>query len=253
VNYFFQSEWEYLYSGHDNAGKNLNAVSRLIFLIRLVCNYITVFSVTEVTTIVTNIYSAFAWCPPLAIVLSELARAAFAAAESLVDLVALRSGYKVPIIKIAARKEWVCCPSGVKKAIEKLQSDEGVDGTMFGSDRGLTYSHYMQVFFLTKALFYIGRERDAATELAKRTGNLIEWNMINYQSLARADEARMAEALDNGGRFRLVNMKTDFSITTTVDLRMLFLSQPFAQAFSDGRGIGMPGRIPIKVTDHKGY
>ena len=81
VNYFFQSEWEYLYNGSDNAAKNLSAVSRLIFIVRLICNYITVFSVREVTMIVTSIKTAFAWCPPMAIVLGELARAAFVAAE----------------------------------------------------------------------------------------------------------------------------------------------------------------------------
>ena len=253
VNYFFQSEWEYLYSGHDNAGKNLNAVSRLIFLIRLVRSYIVVFSVSEVTTIVTSIFTAFAWCPPLALVLSELARMAFAAAESLIDVAALRSGYKVPLLKVASRGDWVCSPSGVMKAVKDLTSDDSVDGAKFGSDKGLIYSHYMQVFFLTKALFYSGRYPNAATELAIRTGDLIEWNMVNYQNGVKANEAKMAEALGKSGRFSLSNMKTDFSIKTSVNLRLLFLSKPFAQAFSDDRGIGMPGNIHITATDYKGY
>jgi len=253
VNYYFQSEWEYLYNGHDNAGKNLSAVTRLIFLVRLVCNYIAVFNVSEVTTIVTNIKTAFAWNPPLAMILGELARAAFVAAETLIDVAALRSGYKVPILKKAAQNEWICSPSGVMNAINNVVSGENVDGSRFTSDKGLSYSHYMQLFFLTKALFYVGRETDAATELAKRTGNLIEWNMINYMGKLNADEGKMAEALGRSDRFRLINMRTDFSITTTVDMRMLFLSMPFARAFSDRRGIGMPGTVPVTVTDHRGY
>jgi hypothetical protein len=48
-------------------------------------------------------------------------------------------------------------------------------------------------------------------------------------------------------------MKTDFSLTTTVDMRMLFLSMLFARNFSDSRGIGMPETLPVAVTDYRGY
>ena len=253
VNYFFQSEWEYLYSGHDNAGQNLNAITRLLFLVRLVCNYITVFSVNEVTSIVNSIRSAFSWNPILGLILGELARAAFVAAESLIDVASLRTGHKVPIIKSVGREEWVCSPRGVKNAITNLTANSSADGGSSNNERGITYSNYMILFFTAKSLVYLGRERDAATELAKRVGNLIEWNMINYTSEAGADEARMAEAIEGSHRFRLVNMKTDFSITTTVNMRMLFLSLPLAQNYFRDRGIGMQGTMPISVTDYRGY
>ena len=55
------------------------------------------------------------------------------------------------------------------------------------------------------------------------------------------------------GSFRLLDMKTDFSLTTTVDMQMLFLSMFFAQNFSNSRGIGMPATIPVSVTDYRGY
>jgi hypothetical protein len=132
-------------------------------------------------------------------------------------------------------------------------SSDSVDGARFNSGEGLSYSNYMQLFFVTKSLFYIGREADAATELAMRAGNLIEWNMINYQNGINADEGKMAEALRSGDRFRLEDMKTDFSITTTVNMRMLFLSMPFARNFSTGRGIGMPSAMAIQATDYRGY
>ena len=127
------------------------------------------------------------------------------------------------------------------------------DGTGANRNRGLSYSTYMLFLFLAKALCHIGSEPDAATELAKRTGNLIEWNIINYQNGVKGNETAMATALQGEGRFRLVDMKTDFGITTTVDLRMLFLSMPFALNFSDRRGIGMPGTMPVAVTDYRGY
>ena len=250
VNYFFQSEWEYLYNGGQNAGANLSAITRLLFLVRLVCNYITVFSVPEVTSIVTGIQAAFAWSPPLGVILGELARAAFAVAESLVDVGELRSGHKVPLFKSAPKGEWVCSPSGVTNAIKKVSSGQQDAGEKSGEERGFTYSQYMILFFISKSVTYFG-PGSPATELAGRTGDLIEWNIINYNGSVNGDEGKMAGALGNPGRFRLSGMQTGFCITTTVTLRMLFLSMPFA-----AKGIGgvvPPATLPITVTDYRGY
>ena len=251
VNYFFQSEWEYLYNGSENAGQNLSAVTRLLFLIRLISNYIAVFNVAEVNSIVMSIKTAFSWNPPLAIILGELARAAFAAAETVVDVAALRSGYKVPLFKNITAGEWVCTPSGLMRALSDIALNESVDGGRFNNEKGLSYSNYMLFFFITKAIFYIGSEGDAATELAKRTGNLIEWNVVNYRSGANANESQMAAALGGADRFYLRDMITDFSIGHSVDLRMLFLSMPLAQ-----RGVGgvvPPRTMPIEALDYRGY
>ena len=253
VNYFFQSEWEYLYNGSDNAAKNLSSVSKLIFVLRLICNYITVFSVSEVTTIITGIKVAFAWNPALSILLSELARAAFVAAESAVDVATLRAGYKVPLIKSGRSGEWKCGPSGVAKALADIAT-EAVNGSNAAStgtnnDKGLSYSNYLLFFFISKAIVSSGAE----LELTRRTADLIEWNVINYKNGIFSDEGKMAGALSEGNRFKLVDMKTDFGLTTIVDMRMLFLSMPFARSFSDSRGVGMPDTFPVTVTDHRGY
>ena len=253
VNYFFQSEWEYLYEGHENAGKNLNAVTTLIFLVRLICNYIVVFNVSAITAIVSSIQASFAWCPPLGLVLGELARAAFVAAETVIDVAALRSGHKVPLLKNVAGGEWVCSPSGVLAAVKDIAVSEAADGDKLKKEKGLAYSNYMQFLFIAKAVVYVGSESDAATELVKRAGNLIEWNVINYQNDVNADEDKMAGALTSESRFTLEKMKTGFSLTATADLRMLFLSMVFAQNFSNARGVGIQATMPIKVTDYRGY
>ena len=253
VNYFFQSEWEYLYNGSENAGKNLSAVTRLMFLLRFVCNYILVFSVPEITSIVSGIQAAFSWAPPLGIILGEQARAAFVAAESLIDVAALRAGHKIPLLKNISGGEWVCSPGGLADALDSLIARESVDGSRFENAKGLTYSQYMLFFFITKAAVYEGSDGSAANELAKRTGNLIEWNVINYLNGVCSDEKKMAGALGAPGRFRLKDMKTDFSITTTVDMRMLFLSMLFARNFADSRGIGIAPTMPVTVTDYRGY
>ncbi|MDR0492004.1 MAG: DUF5702 domain-containing protein, partial [Oscillospiraceae bacterium] len=250
VNYFFQSEWEYLYHGSKSADENLSAVTKLLFVVRLICNYITVFSVTDVTMVVTAIQAAFAWCPPLGVILGELARAAFAAAESLIDVASLRSGHKVPLFKKAATGEWVCSPAGVLRAVgNTVASAVSKDGVE--KEKGLSYTNYLLFFLVAKALFYTGAERNAATELAIRTGNLIEWNVINYKSNANADEEKMAAALTDSGRFRLSDMNTDFIISTSANIRMLFLSLPFARRGVNG--VLPPSAMQLIVTDYRGY
>ena len=136
-------------------------------------------------------------------------------------------------------------------ALSGITRSEFVDGNRFRNERGLSYSNYMIFFFITKALFYTGSEADAAAELAKRTGNLIEWNIINYRNRVYADEERMAAELRREDRFRLSEMKTDFSIALSADLRMLFLSMPLAQ-----RGINRvipPGTMTVTAADYRGY
>ncbi|MCL2078793.1 MAG: DUF5702 domain-containing protein [Oscillospiraceae bacterium] len=247
VNYFFQSEWEYLYHGDSDAANNLSAVSKLIYIVRIIFNYITVFSVTEVTSIVNAIRAAFSFCPPLGIVLGELARGVFVMAESAVDLATLRAGYKVPLIKSAKNGQWVCSPSGVVNALSNAAS--GTFGNSDEDGKGITYSNYLLFFFIAKGL-----GGDAVSdELARRTATLIELNVINYKDNILCDEEKMTQALSEAGRFKLSDMKTDFYLTTTVDMRMLFLSMLFAQNFSDSRGLGMPSQMPVSVTDYRGY
>lgn len=252
VNYFFQSEWEYLYYGNENAGKNLNAVSRLIYIIRVICNYITVFSVSEVNNIVRSIRAAFAFPPAVGFLLGELARAAFVAAESVVDLATLRAGYKVPLIKSGKKGEWVCSPSGLANVLEDLFA-ESVDGDddkgKDKDDKGLSYSNYLLFFMLAKGF---GGE-SAAAELTDRTADLIEWNVINYECRVWCDEEKMAEALSATDRLKMEDMKTDLKLTTTVDMKMLFLSMAVAQNFAEARSIGLSQTFPFTVTDYRGY
>ena len=252
VNYFFQSEWEYLFKGTQDAGKNLSAVTTLIFLVRLVCNYITVFNVPEITSIVSSIQGAFAWCPPLGLILGELARAAFVALESLIDVSSLRSGHKLPLVKKPANGEWVCSPSGVINAIANITSNASSEENSSDDEKGLSYSNYLMFFFLADAVF-TPEGTDASAELAARTANLIEWNVINYKNDVYSDEEKMAEALGAEDRFRLRDYSTDFLISTTAHMRMLFLSMIFAQRFADSRGINMPITREVTVVDYRGY
>jgi hypothetical protein len=87
--------------------------------------------------------------------------------------------------------------------------------------------------------------------LAERTGQLIEWNIINYKNGVNADESAMIGVVNKADAFRLKNAYTDFSVTTTVDLSMLFLSMPFAQGGVNG--VVPPKTMEVTVTDYRGY
>ncbi|MDR2360811.1 MAG: DUF5702 domain-containing protein [Oscillospiraceae bacterium] len=247
VNYFYQSEWEYLYNGEQDAGKNLNAVTKLLFAVRFVCNYITAFSISSVTEIVTSIQETFTWGSMRGIVLSEFARVALVASETIVDVASLRTGYKVPFIKSGA--EWICDPEDVTDAVYNIL-DNGGENAALESAEGLSYSAYLLFFILAKTPI----EGDIDTwsdTLGARTGQLIEWNIINYESGANADENQMAIAAADPNAFQLANAYTGFSMTTKIDLRMLFLSMAFAQ---DGiNGVVPPKTLEVSATDYRGY
>lgn len=236
VNYFYQSELEYVCNGSFDALENLEAVKKLLFAVRLVCNYISVFEISEITGMISSVQEAFSDLPLVGVELGELARLAFAAAESVLDLAALRGGYRVPLIKKS--DEWVFFPG-----MDLLGMVKNISGGTYKS--GISYFTYM-LFFI------VGGDRFKGGDLlVERTSQLLEWNMINYKSKINADEIKMAGELKKAGRFSLENLKTDFSVTTALDMRMLFLSAPFAQK-------GINGVIPPKtarftVTDYRGY
>ena len=236
VNYFYQSEWEYIYNGSDSAEENLEAVAKRIFTARLICNYISVFEISEITDMIASLQEAFSEFPLLGVELGELARMAFAAAESVADLAALRGGYKVPPIKKS--HEWACLPG--PELTDKLKN---TDGEYYKS--GTAYSAYMIFFFIA------GQQFEGGGALADRTAQLIEWNMINYRNKINADETKMSVELKKTGSFGLDELKTDFLITTVVDMRMLFLSMPFAQKGING--IAPPKTTQFTVTDYRGY
>ena len=234
VNYFYQSEMEYIFNGSHTASDNLNIVRNLIFAVRMIANYIAVFRIKEITTIVNTIRSI-----PLpfglSFVLSELARAGFAVAETAMDVSRIRKGYKVTFFK--NKETWMCVPS---KSFKDPEKDDKL---------GISYENYLLIFFLGKALISGGPD-EAADDLVWRTGDLIEWNIVNYETGAKAREGYMELVLLNKLRFSMANAATGVDITTTVEMNMLFLSMPFAQKHTGGR---FNAPLPITMTDKRGY
>lgn len=245
VNYFYQSEQEYLYNGNlKNAIANLESVAGMILLVRFVFNYISSFVVPSVKNTVSSIKTALAATGPFAVLAGELARMGLAIGESALDVARLRSGEKVALFK-SDDTTWRFSVKGLTNMVKEGAKDVVLDETMAtGSDEdkgddgvSLTYTDYMRLFLLLV---------DGNT-LAERTADLIELNVTNYRNKINADEEKMASAK----RFDMSKAITDFSITTTVDLRMLFLSMPLAQ--QGVNGVVPPKSLPISVTDYRGY
>ncbi|MCI9349242.1 MAG: hypothetical protein HFF83_08455 [Oscillibacter sp.] len=251
VNYYFQSELEYLYNGNlADAVDNLKSVAGMMLLVRFVLDYVASFSVSGVNSVVNGVKAALAWTGPFAILAGELARLGLSIGEAVIDVGRLRSGDEVAVFK--SNDNWRLSIDGLVKASTDTLSKDAVS-TAFGTagysgsdstatehgDEGITmnYTDYMRLFLLLVP----------GDTLADRTRRLIELNITNYQKGIDADENAMA----NAERYDLGELFTGFTLTTTVDMRMLFLSMPFAQ--EGVAGIVPPKTLPVSVTDYRGY
>jgi hypothetical protein len=116
----------------------------------------------------------------------------------------------------------------------------------------------MLVFFIVRSALH----KDSIGTLTDRTGNLIEWNVINYKNKACADNiggdgnvntdaavSAMSAAFGDDNCFRLAKRHTDFDLTTTIDLRLLFLTMPMFTR----QGSPFSGTLQITATDMRGY
>ena len=260
VNYFYQSEWEYLLVGHQNAIDNLDAVKNSIYAIRLVCNAIAVFAVDDVKRLANTIKSALTPIPyvgpALGIVMYFLTFATFAAAESAYDMVYLRNGCKVPLVK--DEDSWKLRIKGICNELKKLADGEISHSYEEHEEEsgGVSYEQYLLIFLL------ITTNVDA---LVTRMSKLIEWNTNNYlfkvnvnnmkpqpnEKFVNTESAKaaMTTALNNLTAIRLKKMNTDFNITTTINLRLYFLTMPMFQR----QGANFERTFPVKATDYRGY
>lgn len=243
VNYYFQSELEYLYNGNlSDAQANLRSVAGMIFLVRFVFDYVASFAIPSVNSVVNSVRSALAFTGPFAVLAGELARLALAIGEAAMDVARLRTGDQVAIYK--KEDDWKLSIAGLTEAATDSIDDAVLDDAFDtegkdGDDEGLTlgYTDYIRLFLLLVP----------GDKLADRIGNLIELNVTNKKEDINADEEKMASAK----RIDLAKAITGFSLKTTAELRMLFLSMPFAQEGING--VVPPKTFPITVTDYRGY
>lgn len=254
VNYYFQSELEYLFNGNLNSAKaNLIAVTSMILLVRFVLDYTASFSIPEVNSTVQSVESALSILGPGAIVVGELVRLVMAVGESVFDVSRLKNGSTVALYK--TKDTWTFSLSGILDLIEEGAADSvnvdslmGAGGSSADDDdsdkTGLVYRDYIRLFLLLV-------DGDV---LAQRTANLIELNVTNYKNKIgdNANRSARESAMSKAELFDMRKAVTDFSVTTSVVMKMLFLSSPAAQK-GYVNGVVPPGSKELSVTDYRGY
>lgn len=247
VNYYFQSELEYLYNGNLNdARANLKAVTGMIYLVRFVMDYTASFVVPSVNKTVADVEAAVSFLGPGAVAIGELVRLVMALGEGVSDVSRLKDGCTVTVIT-KTDQNWHFSPEGIFDQIADGVVGEISDGDFGVKDNdkvgGFTYKDYLRLFLLLKS----------GNTLAQRTAKLIELNVTNYKEEIgeNSDRSARESAMAAAERVDLQKAVTDFSVTTTVDLKMLFLSMPVAQ--KGVNGVVPPGTKELVVTDYRGY
>ena len=246
VNYFFQSELEYLCNGNPNARTNLKAVTGMIYLVRFVMDYTASFVVPSVNETVQTVETAVSFLGPGAVAIGELVRLVMALGEGVSDVSRLKDGETVTVM-MKTDDNWCFSPKGIFDQIADGVVGEISEGNFerknVDEPGGFTYKDYLRLFLLLKS--------DSA--LAQRTAELIELNVTNYKEKIgeNSDRSARESAMAAAERFELRKAVTDFSVTTTVDLKMLFLSMPVAQ--KGVNGVVPPGTKELVVTDYRGY
>ena len=98
----------------------------------------------------------------------------------------------------------------------------------------MTYRDYLRIFLLLV---------DGET-LARRTGDLISLNITNYKTGNNAAERAM-------DLMQMSKFGTCISISSTLELRFIFLSMGYAQKGING--VVPPRTMTLKTTEFRGY
>ena len=203
VNYIYQAELEYVFSGYNSSQENLSSAKNKILAFRAVTNYTSTYSITEIDKIIDSIASAAAAVNPiLGYAVSGSLRMAVSAVETAEDWKELKDGNKVVVFK---------------KQLVDLTAYEKINGLLGLPARSgdqntlkLDYEEYLKVMimFLTPA--------NIVTE---RTSNLITLNMNNVvQTIEPGESLAFLE-------FKMRDAVT--AINATCEVQSDFLVMPF--------------------------
>lgn len=243
MNYFYQSEQEFLFAGRSEAKSNLDAVTGLILIVRFVMDYGTSFGIAGVNEMVGRIGLTLPF--PANVIVSELLRFALVLSQAYVDVFKLRMGYRVPLMH--TEKTWQFSPSNIDtlgddivKLIETCKTENAWktdDEKKEQNGKGLNYSNYLSIMLL-----FINK-----TTLTQRIQLLIELNLTNNKNDTQADWGKMASV----ERISLSDYVTGIKMDTSVQMDTLFFTM---KMFQDGiNGVKPSTKYTISDTIYRGY
>lgn len=248
VNYFYQSELEYLYHGNlGSATANLLAVSGTILAIRFVFNYVATFTVGIVKTTISTIKSSLSAIPVIGpavgLAVGELARIAFALGESVWDLTDLRNGDPVPLIK--NDDTWqLSLVNFAKEVGEMIPPEENNALSGVETETGWYYIDYLRIFLLLVD----------GNKIAERMEDLIELNVTNAKNkvYGKGEKISGNEAKITGvDYFELDKQAVSVKVSTEVELRFLFFPLGYFQKGINGAVA--PTSAVLNTEDYRGY
>ena len=243
VNYFYQSEQEFLIAGRSTADENLSAITGVILIVRFIMNYVSSFTVTEVNEIVKSVALGLPF--PVDLIVASLTRFAVVFVQSSLDVVKLRMGYRVPIKH--DNKTWQISATGMDSLVDdvvKLIETCKTENTWKTDDekkeqngKGLNYSDYLAVMLLITN----------KTTLTQRMQLLIELNLTNNKNDTQADWGKMSSV----ERISLSDYVTGIKMETSVQMDTLFFTM---KMFQDGiNGVKPDTKYTISDTIYRGY
>lgn len=144
------------------------------------------------------------------------------------DLDRLSKGFQVELYK-ATDEEWVCAFS-VSGEEENTDFSANV-GAGKACENGLFYSDYLYLFVL------LGFQSDSASEMYRRTADLIQVNMRQYTG----DKT-----------YKLKNSKKYFQINATIRVEPLMLALPMAQLYANNPS-DRSDWCTFKIQEKRGY
>lgn len=243
VNYFYQSEQEFLFGGHSNADDNLTAVTGTILIVRFLMNYCSSFTISEINNIVKSVKLGLPF--PVDIIMASLTRFAIVFVQSSLDVIKLRMGYRVPIAHDDTT--WQISATNIESLVDDVytlietckteNTFKNKEEKNAQNGKGLDYGNYLSILLLITD----------KTILTQRIQLLIELNLTNNKNDTQADWGKMSSV----ERISLSDYVTGIKMDTSVQMDTLFFTM---KMFQDGiNGVKPSTKYTISDTIYRGY
>ena len=210
VDYVYGAEMEYLVGGKYETKSNLNTVRNRIITFRMLLNYMSTYSISELNASINAISDAVAVVNPLlGIAVNQSIRVVVAGNSSLYDWDELKNGNKVKLYK-----DKLSDMVGLNDLASGIGLNIGISDYGTNDGFGLNYRQYVQIMLL----FFVDKDT-----LASRTGNLI---MINVNHIRQGSP----ETLNNFNSFKINKAYTAVDVRAEGTLDFVVMPKKFAKA-----------------------
>ena len=225
INYLYGAELEYIINGDKSAQRNLNHARNLICGFRMIMNFGSSYSISEVNEAITAIADLFYGIPyvgPAVAIAVEIAlRFGFAATETAMEWKSLMDGESVLLYK--SKVEELQSLSELKKFFKGEEGSAKLEKASSSKEKkglSLTYEQYLLIMLM----FMTSSEKVFA-----RTRNLIELN-TNAVISKVGEDGSLDESYDNL-KFKMTDTCTAVKVTCTVQSDFVLIPDGFAKTF----------------------